>query len=47
MKGGLSHGRRVWACTNYPKCTHAEIERTPKEQAMLDALMREARVREK
>lgn len=47
MKGGLSHGRRAWACTNYPKCTHAEIERTPKEQAMLDALMREARVKKK
>jgi ssDNA-binding Zn-finger/Zn-ribbon topoisomerase 1 len=47
MKGGLSHGRRAWACMNYPKCTHAEIERTSKEQAMLDALMREARVKKK
>jgi ssDNA-binding Zn-finger/Zn-ribbon topoisomerase 1 len=47
MKGGLSHGRRAWACPNYPKCTYAEIERTSKEQAMRDALMREARVKEK
>jgi ssDNA-binding Zn-finger/Zn-ribbon topoisomerase 1 len=47
MKGGLSHGRRAWACMNYPKCTHAEIGRTSKEQTMLDVLMREARVKKK
>jgi len=41
MKGGMSHERRAWACTNYPKCTHVEIEKTPQEQALLDALKRE------
>ncbi len=47
INGGLSHGRRAWACMNFPKCTHAEIERTPNERAMLHALMREAKVKKK
>ena len=40
MSGGLSSGRRAWACANYPECTTVEIERTPEEQAILDELMR-------
>jgi len=38
MEGGLSHGRFAWACTDFPKCGHVEMVRTPEEQAILDRL---------
>jgi len=41
MEGGLSDGKHAWSCTNFPECTYLEVERTPLEQALLDALMKE------
>ena len=41
MKGGSSHGRFAWACTNFPKCGHIEMVRTAEEQAIFDRLKKE------
>jgi ssDNA-binding Zn-finger/Zn-ribbon topoisomerase 1 len=38
MQGEMSAGRSAWACTNFPKCGHIEMVRTPEEQAILDRL---------
>ena len=40
FRGGTSHGRSAWACTNFPKCGHIDVVRTPIEQALIDRLKR-------
>jgi ssDNA-binding Zn-finger/Zn-ribbon topoisomerase 1 len=40
IRGGLSNGRSVWACTNFPKCGHTEVVHTPEEKAILEGLKR-------